>query len=169
MKFAEALGKALDALLPQYKAKIVGDNLKPGEIKTGVRQRLDYLRAPKTGVTDRRLAQLLGVKPDTLREWQKGRPPSKASREKIERVYLSFLRINNRRRVEQMLRGDKLKFHGPDGAVQHMTVKDRDWHTWITQWSRGDDQSLNADWRSKLEDMISPQDWWEEPNEIEFV
>lgn len=169
MSFAQKLFAALDALLPQYKARIVGSKLKPGEIKTGVRQRLAYLRAPKTGVTDRRLAQLLGVKPDTLREWVKGRPPSKASREKIERVYLSFLRINNRGRIEHALRGDRLKLTGPEGEVQYLHIKDRDWHTWITQWSRGDEGGTQQSWGTLIADMRSEDDWWNEPADLEFV
>lgn len=166
MSFGSKLSDALDALLPEYKAGL--------NTPTGLRQRIAYLRAPKTGVTDRRLAQLLGVKPDTLRAWlphgeHKGRPPSKASREKIEQLYTQFRRINNRDRIMRLLAGDKVKITG-DGQTRYMNIRPREWEAFIAAWSRGDVDAIDAVWSSKLSEIDSdPPDFMYEPEEVEIV
>jgi hypothetical protein len=63
-----------------------------------VKQQLHYLLSVRTGATDRRIAQLLGVKPARVRAWASGKTvPTKANREKTQAQFEKFWEINHRR------------------------------------------------------------------------
>lgn len=165
MSFGDKLRAELDRLLPRFKSK--------ADSPAGAKQRLGYLRGVKTGVTDRRLAQLLGVTPRTLHRWTSGeRVPSPASRRKIDEVYTTFLRINNRGRIERLLTGkkpDKIHFTGGQGQDRYISVSRRQWRTFVTQWSHGDASGMTDTWTGHLSELSTPEAWWDDPDTVEIV
>lgn len=150
--------------------RVAGIREKPGysspvSTKRGFNQRLAYVLNPRTGASPGRVAQLAGVKLDTVRAWQSGRNPSAASRAKLDNVYEKFRSINERiprdkkaRNVLAGVQGNKLKIGNTEGDERYWAPT-RHWPAFIARWAHGNAAGLDDDWDEIISAWDYPEPW----------
>jgi hypothetical protein len=137
----------------------------PVSTKRGFNQRLAYVLNPRTGASPSRVAQLAGVNLDTLRAWQSGRNPSRASRNKLDNVYEKFRSINERaprtqkaKKVLGAVQGNKLKLGNEEGDERYWPPG-RHWPKFVTRWAHGSAAGLDDDWDEIISAWDYPEPW----------
>jgi hypothetical protein len=164
-----ARGSPGSAALAAEMARIVRETgiKSPVTSRRGLGARLHYLDTD----TGRKALKEAGVRPGTLRRWQRGKAtPSKGSREKIDRAYREVRTHNMVRsgaltkRLQQEGRGTRVEIYPVNQTdvpsqyrrdVQQRSVRIRDWATITHAWAAGDDAQLDAAWGDIIADIAS--------------
>lgn len=162
MGFGTELSRQLDTVagLPRkdpYQDEAASDR--------GAARRIAYILNAKTGASVNRVAKLAGVTPATVRKWQAGGAPSKASRGKINRVYRKFLDTNNRARVSsraakvaKAVQGNKLHLMNSEGDDRFYGPASR-WNYLVQLWEDGDTAGMDAWWDGVISYWDYPDPW----------
>lgn len=149
---SEALAAELERIVRETGIK------SPITTPRGLGARLHYLDT----ATGREALREAGVRPGTLRRWQRGKAkPSKNSREQIERAYHGVRAHNMVRsgaltkRLQQHGRGTRVEIYPVNQTdvpaqrqreVPQRSVRIRDWTAITHAWAAGDDAQLDQAW-----------------------
>lgn len=135
----------------------------------GVKARIGYILSPKTGVAVDEVARLAGVTPRTVRAWQRGGTPSKASKQKIDQVYQQFFGIRVKagatkaraKKADQVLsqvQRNKLWLTNEDDESRPWMAKGA-WAQFVRLWAASDLAGLDDAWEDIVSSWDYPEPW----------
>lgn len=169
MSFGEELARQLDIVAQLTRP--AGRQFKSApDSARGVKARLGYILSPKTGASVDAVAKAAGVTPRTVRTWQAGGTPSKASKKKIDQVYQKFFGINERARhskprqkkrnqVLSQVRRNRLQLQNDRGDERYYTPSAGHWADFVDAWAEDNWDMIDAQWDGIVDDWDYGEAW----------